>query len=167
MKEITKQIAKDLTRSLPGLPLSVRRSVAFDVRQAALGAFMREPPSRPALLAHELSALRQSLKSNPTDVRELKIEFWPYLGIEDRKQHDRLLGDTTELTDALERAIEIVELDRKTQLERKGGRRRDERIDRFVVSLAQIYRRETGKRPTTTTEANPVTMCVGAVIGQP
>ena len=158
MEKITDQIAKGLTKSLPGLPLSVRRRlsvgrrVAFDVRQAAQGAFMREPPSRPARLAHELSALRKSLKSNPTDVRELKMEFWPHIGIEDQEQHDRLLGETNRLLRVLDKAIKSVKSHVETRLDRKGGRRRDERVDRFVMSLAQIYRRQTGERPTTITD---------------
>ncbi len=152
LAEITDQLVRGLTRSLKGPSTSERYRIAHEVRQAAQGAFMRDRPARPTRIVKMLRREREALKSQSSAASDLSMELWPYLGIEDERQLRRLAEQPGALEKALDEAIELTETDLETQIDRAGGRRRDERIDRFVMSLVQIYERYTGERRTTTTD---------------
>jgi len=51
---------------------------------------------------------------------------------------------------ALDRTIAMLEADLATELDRKGGRSSDPRMQQFAMALAQIFQTYTEERPTIT-----------------
>ena len=76
--------------------------------------------------------------------------IWPYLGHEDLSSVEESYPDREELLTALVNAGKLAESTQERDFDRRGGRRRDPRMDGFAVSLSLIYSRYSGKRPTMT-----------------
>ncbi len=150
--ELTDQIALQLAATLGFTELPLALNIAYDVRQSAWGAYRKAPEPRASSLPKELRKLLKAARTRAVDPSGVQTYLWPYLGVEDEAGIDELCASRTDLTEAIEQAIQTAQSDPETLLSQLGGRHRDPRIDAFVVFLAQIYRRETGKRPTTTTD---------------
>ncbi len=125
--------------------------LAKDVAQAANAAFGHPPEPRPSRRSEELHELLLAIKASPGAVPEVPRHLWPWLDIEEHEADD-LLASPERLAHAVERALPLSESDSARIRDRRGGRRRDPRIDKFTIVLAQIFKRRTGNRPTYTAE---------------
>ena len=126
--------------------------LAKDVAQAANAAFGDPPAPRPSRRSEELRELLLAIKASPGAVPEVPRHLWPWLDIEEQHEADDLLASPERLAHAVERALKLSESDSARIQDRKGGRRRDPRIDGFAIALAQIYEGRTGNRPTYTAD---------------
>lgn len=126
--------------------------LAKDVAQAANAAFGDPPAPRPSRRSEELHELLLAIKASPGAVPEVPRHLWPWLDIEEQHEADDLLASPERLAHAVERALKLSESDSARIQDRKGGRRRDPRIDGFAIALAQIYEGRTGNRPTYTAD---------------
>ena len=138
--ELTEQIALQLGATLGFTDLSPALNIACDVRQAAWGAYRKAPEPRASSLPKELRKLLKATRKRGVDPSGIPTYLWPHLGVEDEAGIDELCTSRTDLTEAIEQAVETAQSDRETLLSQLGGRHRDPRIDAFVMALAQIYR---------------------------
>ncbi len=147
-EESTGPLAATLGIKQPGQAMRLAKEVA----QAANAAFGHPPAPRPSRRSKELHELLLAIRANPRAVRKVPQHLWPWLGIEEQDEADDLFASPEKLAHAVERALQLSELDSGRIQDRRGGRRRDPRIDKLAIALAQIYERCTGNRPTYTVD---------------
>ena len=138
--ELTEQIVLQLGATLGFTDLPPALNITCDVRQAAWGAYRKAPEPRASSLLKELRKLLKAARTRAVDPSSVPTYLWPCLGVEDEAGIDELCTSRTDLTKAIEQAVETAQSDLETLLSQKGGRHRDPRMDAFVMALAQIYR---------------------------
>jgi hypothetical protein len=126
------------------------RRLALDVRQHANGSLGRLPTYRQSDQIKQLRALLEEIDNEPETLPPIREDLWIWIGAAEDYERDRLLSDRNALRRSIRRAIDGMEGTPELESNRKGGRNVDDRIDSFVQSLAEIYWKYAGKRPTIT-----------------
>ncbi len=145
---LTWQIVEQLTASLGELTPEKRYRIAREVPGAARQVFHAEPRRRPAIILRDLRKLQKDLRRGDA-IPEVRDDLWPTLGVSEEKIEDVLVSPEV-LADKVESAIHDFQTSPETVHDRKGGRRRDSRINRFAYHLARIYQKHLKQRPTFT-----------------
>ena len=151
---LTEQNIVQLTASLVGLDPEKRPALARDVLAAArmtVGAAVRP---RDLAILERLRKLRKAAATRTVGLEEISDDLCPALGIEDPTELADLLAAPDQFVTALSIAIAEFASNPETVRNRRGGRRRDPRIDNFAYRLAQLYRKHVRKRPTFTQETD-------------
>ncbi len=146
--ELTSQIVEQLTASLGDFTPEGRYRIAREVPGAARQAFHAEPRRRPAIILRDLRKLQKDLRRGDA-IPEVRDDLWPTLGVSEEEIENVLVSPKV-LADIVESAIQHFGTSPETVHDRKGGRRRDSRIDRFAYYLARIYQKHLKQRPTFT-----------------
>jgi hypothetical protein len=145
---LTDQIVAQLTASVGPLPEERRALIARDVACAAKHAFRIPLRLRPATVLSRLKELRTKLQRGEL-LADISDDLWPALGVGDEPE-EMLLASSERLAEAIASAIPEFESMPETLKDRRGGRRRDPRLDNFAYRLAMIYRQHLQEPPTFT-----------------
>lgn len=145
-REQTKQ-RRRLIRGTDLRPLSPLR-IYQDVHRTA----ERSKASRPAPTVTRRIKILQSLlvahPSNPLDASSIEQWVWCELGAMEDREADELLRNPDLFSERLEATITELLQSKDYEVDKKGGRRTDPRLDSFIFELAFIYRAYTGFRAT-------------------
>lgn len=135
-----------LERDTDLAPMSPAR-VHADVLDAVNLAKANSKPPRPT---DQLKRFQELYAELDDDSSSPLIEpwVWPWLGEFEEHEKQDLSADRGALISLLEDAIVVLTGSAEYKLDRRGGRRSDPNLDRFLLHLAFVYRRYTGYRAT-------------------
>ena len=108
---------------------------------AAAKVFGKPAQPRPVQEIKELAEFVELLKGQPNDLPDLSETVRLLLGITEDYEADELLSDLSRLHNRARDVLSVLEISETVFIDRKGGRRRDPRLDRFAIALTQIYTR--------------------------
>ncbi len=148
-RPLTDEEAKRLCAPLGITALGRCYRIALDVRDVARASLQRSRPPRLTEVRTELRSALALVRDNPNSVPTLSQEAQDFVHAVSAST-DPELPVTAASEASIKAALTLLEFERKSRHEHKGGRPSDPRILRFVVHLAQVFVRETGNRPTHT-----------------
>ncbi len=151
----SEELITRITVPLGNLSASRRSAVFSNVRQAAR-VFERLPALRLTDVRNKLEAVRKRYSKDPCArivLSDAETRLYARAAMSEpmSRTEDRLDFSLEEI----EKAIEVVKADVRSNMANRGGRKSDDRLYQFATSLAQIYFDETGLRPKHTVD--PVT----------
>ncbi len=143
-----------ITAPLGNLPASRRSAVFSNVRQAAR-AFERLPALRLTDVRNKLEAVRKRYSKDPCArivLSDAETRLYARAAMSEpmSRTEDRIDFSLEEI----DKAIEVVKADVRSNRDDRGGRKLDDRLGQFVTSLAQTYADETGFPPKHTVDPN-------------
>lgn len=147
---LTEQKTAQLTASLEGLAPEKRPLLARDTLETARTALRAPVRARESTILKQLRQVRKTAATRPVTADEISDDLCPALGVDDLSELADLLASPEEFVRVLDAAIAESASKPETVQDRRGGRRRDPRIDNFAHRLAAIHEEYTGERPTFT-----------------
>jgi hypothetical protein len=149
-----KEIIARISDPLGDLPASRRSAIFSNVQQAAR-VLKRPPAPRLTSVRNELKNARKRYKENPAQHVDLSEEARLYVRAAMVEPMSRIEDWFDFCVEDIDKAIEVIEADVRSNMANRGGRMSDDRLYQFATSLAQIYADETGLQPKHTVD--PVT----------
>jgi len=145
--KITEQMAAQLAATLGNPDIPERLRIANDIKQAAHAAFGHELVPRPTRIVQELEVLLDSIRADDQLVPEIPEYLGPHLLAPEEYQIDELLENRELLIERLELVLPEHESSAELKQDRRGGRRRDNRIHHFMMSLIRIFEKYVNEAP--------------------